>query len=228
MTAGRLRAPLAAIGLVALAVFVLDTIEALRHPYLPFDVPLALLVQRVPWGPLLPAFALVDWFEGVRQVVATAAALLLVLALNRRAFPLVAVGALSGAAYSLTEALVARPRPPASLVHVIRHTAGYSYPSGHVVFFSWFVPLLVLALVRPYLPPVWSWLGWTLALLLVALAGVGRVYVGEHWPSDVLGGLALGVGWTALALSVRPLSDPVLEEERRPGARRRGPARLWG
>jgi len=44
-------------------------------------------------------------------------------------------------------------------------------------------------------------------LLAVCL---GRIYMGEHWPSDILGGLALGLGWTSLALSVRLISDPVL------------------
>lgn len=222
-----LRAPLLAVGLVAAAVFGVDTFEALHHPYLPFDVPVARAVQSVPWGPLVPAFAFVDWLEGVRQVVAAGAALLLVLLVNRRAAPLLAVAALSGAAYSLTELLVARPRPPAGLVHVVRHTAGYSYPSGHVVFFSWFGPLLVLTLVWPHLPRACTVLGAMAAAAVLALAAVGRVYTGEHWPSDVLGGLALGVGWTALALSVRRLSDPALERAR-PGARRRGPARLWG
>lgn len=222
-----LRAPLVAVGLLAAAVFGVDTFEALHHPYLPFDVPVARAVQSVPWGPLVPAFALVDWLEGVRQVVAAAAALLLVLLVNRRAAPLIAVAALSGAAYSLTELLVARPRPPAGLVHVVRHTAGYSYPSGHVVFFSWLGPLLVLAVVWPHLPRVCTVLGGLAVAAALALAAVGRVYTGEHWPSDVLGGLALGVGWTALALSVRRLSDPALERGR-PGARRRGPARLWG
>ena len=225
--AAPLRAPLAVIALLAAVAFGADTFEALRHPYLPFDVPVERALQAVPWGPLVPAFAFVDWLEGVRQIVAAAAALLLVLLLNRRATPLIAVAALSGAAYSLTEAVVARPRPPAGLVHVVRHTAGYGYPSGHVVFFSWFVPLLVLTLVWPYLPRVFTVLGGAVAVGALALAGIGRIYSGEHWPSDVLGGLALGVGWTALALSVRRLSDPVLER-RRPGARRRGPARLWG
>ena len=204
-----IRMPLAIAGLVAAAAFGIDTFEALHHPYLPFDVPLTRAVQAVPWGPLLPAFGLVDWLEGIRQIVAAVAAVLAVLLLNRRAAPLVALAALSGPVYSLTASLVARPRPPAALVHVIRHTSGYGYPSGHMVFFSWFVPLLVLALVRPHLPRAVTALGWLLALATLVLAGLGRVYVGEHWPSDVLGGLALGAGWTLMALSVRRLSDPL-------------------
>jgi membrane-associated phospholipid phosphatase len=203
--------PLAIAALVALAAFAVDTIAALQNPHLPFDVPLARAVQAVPWGPLLPAFGLVDWLEGTRQVVAALAAVGAVLLLNRRAAPLVAVAALSGPIYSAIAPLVARPRPPADLVHVIRHTAGYAYPSGHMVFFSWFVPLLVLTLVRPYLPRAVTAAGWLVALATLVLAGAGRIYVGEHWPSDVLGGLALGAGWTLLALSVRWLSDPALK-----------------
>jgi membrane-associated phospholipid phosphatase len=225
--AAPLRAPLFVLGLLAAVAFGLDTFEALHHPYLPFDVPVERAVQAIPWGPLVPVFALVDWLEGVRQVVAVAVGLLVVLLVNRRALPLLVVAALSGAAYSVTEVLVARPRPPAGLVHVVRHTAGHSYPSGHVVFFSWFVPLLVLVVVRPHLPRVWTLLGWLVAVAALVLAGVGRIYDGEHWPSDVLGGLALGVGWTALGLSVRRLSGPALERTR-PGARGGGPARLWG
>ncbi|HEY7202444.1 MAG TPA: phosphatase PAP2 family protein [Candidatus Dormibacteraeota bacterium] len=221
-----LRAPPVIIGLLALAAFAVDTALALRQPHLPFDVPVTRALQAVPWGPLVAAFAAVDWLEGIRQVIVAVAGIVLVLLLHRRAAPLALVAAMSGIAYSATEQLIARPRPPAGLVHVVRHTNGFSYPSGHAVFFSCFVPILLLALVRPRLPAAFTWLSLLLSVALAALAGVGRVVVGEHWPSDVLGGLALGVGWAALALSVRWLSDPVLQ--RRPGTRRRGPARLWG
>jgi membrane-associated phospholipid phosphatase len=46
--------------------------------------------------------------------------------------------------------------------------------------------------------------------LLVAAAGLSRIYVGAHWPSDVAGGFLVGVAWTSLSLSLGRLSKPVL------------------
>lgn len=211
-----LRGPLLVAGLMAALVFGVDTLLATLNAYLWWDVPLHRAVQALPWGPLVPAFELVDYFEGVRQVALGVAGLVAVLLFNRRAVPLAVVLAFSGAVYTLTEELVMRPRPDPGLVHVIRHTNGFSYPSGHAVFFTWFMPLLLLCVVRPHLPRVFEVAGWVLAVVVLALACVGRVYIGEHWPSDVLGGLALGLAWTCLAFSLRPLSDPaLLTQERR-------------
>ncbi|MEP7104791.1 MAG: phosphatase PAP2 family protein [Chloroflexota bacterium] len=42
-------------------------------------------------------------------------------------------------------------------------------------------------------------------------ACISRIDVGAHWPSDVVAGLALGIGSATLFLSVRRLSDPVFE-----------------
>jgi membrane-associated phospholipid phosphatase len=55
---------------------------------------------------------------------------------------------------------------------------------------------------------------WAAAALSLATVCIARIYLGEHWPSDVIGGLALGLGFTCVALSVRALSNPVLARKR--------------
>ncbi len=83
---------------------------------------------------------------------------------------------------------IQRPRPSSSLVHVLQNVGGYSFPSGHVMFYTaffGFIWFLAFSLLKP------SWLR-TLILfilgLLIVLIGASRIYEGEHWASDVLGG----------------------------------------
>lgn len=201
-------------------VFGADTIAALFSNYLPLDLASERAVQGVSWGPLIPAFRAFDWLEGLKQTALSLVGILLVLILNRRGVLLMIFGALSAAIYTVVQAEVHRPRPDASLVHVVRHTSNYSYPSGHVVFFTWFLALLIICLAYRYLPRPAVMGLWVLAALILLTVAVGRVYDAEHWPSDDLGGFSLGVAWTALGLSIRRLSDPVLEARKgRPGIR---------
>ncbi len=193
-----------------MALYAIDTALAVNFSYLPFDIPIERFIQSVNWGPLVSIFMLLDWLGGWHQQVLGLAGIALVAAVNWRAVPLMIAGALSGAIYSITEMVIQRPRPPASLVHVITHTGSYSYPSGHVAFFSWFLILLIVCLAVGRVPrAVVACLGIAAALVVFAVC-IGRIYLGEHWPSDVLGGLALGLGWTSLVLSVRWLSGTAL------------------
>lgn len=193
-----------------MAIFAADTVAAASATYLPFDVPFERLIQSVNWGPLVQFFMLVDWLGGWHQQVLGLVGIALVATVNWRATPLMVVGALSGAIYSVTEMVIQRPRPSGNLVHVIVHTGSFSYPSGHVAFFSWFLILLIACLAVGHLPEPIVAATWALAALVLLAVGIGRIYLGEHWPSDVVGGLALGLGWTSLALSVRLLSNPAL------------------
>jgi len=53
---------------------------------------------------------------------------------------------------------------------------------------------------------------WLVAVALTLLVGVSRIYLGVHYPTDVLGGFAVGIIWvTAVALGDR------LAEHRRRG-----------
>ena len=205
---------LLALGLVCMALYAADTLFALYRPYLPFDVPVERFIQSINWGPMVQVFSALDWVEGTRQQMLGVAGIVLVAAVNWRAAPLMVWGALSGAIYTITAMLVDRPRPSPDLIHVIRHTGSSSYPSGHVAFFSWFLILLILSVAVGRLPRGFVVVAWMAALLVLLAVCIGRIYIGEHWPSDILGGLFLGLGWTSLGLSIRLLSNPVLEGKR--------------
>jgi undecaprenyl-diphosphatase len=208
---GAFRLPLLVLAVVAAVAFVADTLEVLSQPVPGFDLALERAVQAASWGPLVAVFGAFDWFEGLKQVAAAVLGLVVVAIWNRRGLLLMVWGALSAGAYTLLEMVVQRPRPAAGLVHVIRHTSGWSFPSGHVIFFTWFIAYLLLILGRRYLPRTVVLAGWVLQGVVLAIVCVGRVYTGEHWPSDVFAGLLLGLAWTLFGLSIRRLSDPVLD-----------------
>jgi PAP2 superfamily. len=92
----------------------------------------------------------------------------------------------------LVKDLVQRPRPASSLVNVYATLTSYSFPSGHVMFylgFFGFIWFLAFTLLKPSIKR-------TILLLffgiLIGLIGISRIYVGEHWASDVLGAYLLG------------------------------------
>jgi membrane-associated phospholipid phosphatase len=94
--------------------------------------------------------------------------------------------------------LVSRARPTANLVNVISQLNDSSFPSGHVLYFTacfGFLLFLTYTLVKH------SW--WRRAALAVfggmmLLIGPSRIYVGQHWASDVLAAYLLGSIWLAL------------------------------
>jgi membrane-associated phospholipid phosphatase len=87
---------------------------------------------------------------------------------------------------------IRRPRPTIDLVHVFGVLNSYSFPSGHVMFYVGFYGFLWF-LVYTLLKRSWRR---TLLLIflgsLIALVGISRIYLGQHWPSDVLGAYLLG------------------------------------
>lgn len=89
-----------------------------------------------------------------------------------------------------------RVRP--DLVDHLTHSTNSSFPSGHALQSTVAFLLIGALLARaPQNRPLRR-LILTGAVLLTLLVGVSRIYLGVHWPTDVLAGWCLGVAWTAL------------------------------
>jgi undecaprenyl-diphosphatase len=112
---------------------------------------------------------------------------------------------LSGeAVYALIKFAFHRPRP--TIIPHLSQAGWYSYPSGH----STLAPIvwgLGLALVAQMLDAHLTNLAlWTLAFVVSGAIALSRIYLGVHYPSDVLGGLCLGIAWVLLWRDRVPLS----------------------
>jgi membrane-associated phospholipid phosphatase len=99
--------------------------------------------------------------------------------------------------------IVARPRPSPDLVAIYGPGDGYGYPSGTTVFAIAFAGCLAFVLDPGGRrnPCVARWIIAALAVLVVLLVGLSRVYVGAHWLSDVVAGGLLGAAWLLVLLS---------------------------
>lgn len=99
--------------------------------------------------------------------------------------------------------LVDRPRPSPSLVDRRATFTSESFPSGHTMSGTTLLLLIVLVLLLLEVPRWLRAAGIGTAAAVLALSVVGDIYLGVHWPSDVLGGLlwAMTLVGAAVALA---------------------------
>jgi undecaprenyl-diphosphatase len=98
--------------------------------------------------------------------------------------------------------VIARPRPDDAIVQVMGNFKHESFPSGHVFFYvSFFGFLFFLAYVLLKRIPLRRILLVILAGPLL-LVGVSRVYMGAHWPSDVIGAYLAGGVWLMIMIEL--------------------------
>ncbi len=133
----------------------------------------------------------------VITLVTVVVAGLLALKREYRLLGLVALTAVGGALLETSLKLFfGRPRP-AIVPHLIQVHA-QSFPSGHSMMSSAVYLSLAALLARRDPSPRTRAYILSIALGLVFLIGLSRVYLGVHYPTDVLGGWLLGCAWAAL------------------------------
>jgi undecaprenyl-diphosphatase len=106
--------------------------------------------------------------------------------------------------------IFASPRPitPEVRQRIYETTEGLGYPSGHSMTAAMIATMAVIIVWHATTDAFIRSAVLVLALLYAGLVGWSRIWVGAHWPTDVLGGWSYGVALVLLAwVLTRPLAD---------------------
>ena len=175
--------------------FAFLTILVKTIPSFPIDLAITRAIQSINFPFFDEFMRLVSWpgFSPQSYLLSAVVVLIIyVLGLRWEAVAALVAALLPPLINVLVKELIRRPRPTVDLVHVFRILNSYSFPSGHVMFyvgFFGFLWFLAYTLLKK------SWRRTALLLMygiLILLVGVSRIYLGQHWPSDVLGAYLLG------------------------------------
>lgn len=121
----------------------------------------------------------------------------LILTRKRHAAAIVLLSIISGTILSnLLKWIFARPRPDLVPHEMMVYTQ--SFPSGHAMLSAVVYLTLGALLARTQAEPKVKVYLLLLAITLTLTVGISRVYLGVHWPTDVLAGWAGGACWALL------------------------------
>jgi undecaprenyl-diphosphatase len=169
-------------------------VEELREgEAFPFDAPLLQFAHALARDGLDRVFLVVSQLGYGHGVVPLDVVLVLALAWRRRMREGLFAGiAVAGSALLnvLAKHVYARPRPDLWLS--IAPETTYSFPSGHAMGSMTLGAVAILLAWRTR----WRWPVAAVAAVFVLLVGLSRVYLGVHYPSDILAGWAVACGWT--------------------------------
>ncbi len=177
-------------GIAALFAFAVLLVCVIKDCTAGFDDPIREWFYSLR-SPALTGAAIVITTLANKYVIIGLCLLLLIIPRTRMTFgiPLSAGALVTMLGNSLTKHLVERPRP--EVVHLVTEH-GFSFPSGHSITSMFFYGFAIWL--------VWRYVGnqrakWILTILLAIpplLVGPTRVYLGVHYPTDVLGAWCLG------------------------------------
>lgn len=181
--------------IVTLGAFALLAFAATSTPFFPLDLKVTKALQAIQSPVFLAAMNVISWpgfFPQSAVIPALIGLFIYSLGLRWEAVTAVLAAFLPPLLNVFVKDLIRRPRPAVNLVDVFRVLNSYSFPSGHVMFyicFFGFLWFLVFTLLKH------SWIRTFLLVLLgsfIALVGMSRIYLGQHWASDILGATLLG------------------------------------
>lgn len=163
--------------------------------FFPIDLKVTKFIQAMDYPIMTELMTGISWPGYTPQsflLVLLTAGLVFVLGLRWEAIVVLVSAAFEELLNLLIKVLIHRPRPAADMVHVFQILGSYSFPSGHVMFYTCFFGFIWF-IIYALLKHTWKR---TLMLVIVGcpivLVSISRVYLGEHWASDTVGAYLLG------------------------------------
>ncbi|MBR8831116.1 MAG: phosphatase PAP2 family protein [Chlorogloea purpurea SAG 13.99] len=86
---------------------------------------------------------------------------------------------------------------PELWTRLIKETS-YSFPSGHALGSLVLYGIIAYLLSQHY--PRWEKLFYCLAVILIGIIGFSRLYLGVHWPTDIIAGYVTGFLWLVICI----------------------------
>lgn len=195
---------------LALSLIVIDGDNAITR--FDHDAVTTLREHTTPSG--INRFKIITWFGSPALWIISPACGVYLLLRRQWANLLTGVAVIGGGKIlnTLLKDLFDRPRPV--WPEEFAHEGAPAFPSGHAMFSLLaygFILFLVWQSVKN--PPARAVLLFG-TVTFISLIGFSRLYLGVHYPTDVLGGYAMGGAWLSLCLLGRIMGDTSFREER--------------
>lgn len=190
-----------AIIILSLLMFAFIAINVATHDFLSFDTIIRNWVYSKRNSGLSSIIIPVTYSGNVETVMAIGVILMLWKTTRKTyGIPFAIVSVCSSMFYKFIKELFKRPRPDVA-VHLIKQ-GGYSFPSGHsmncLVCYGFLIYLINRHCKNKKLARILT----ILLTLQVICIGLSRVYVGVHFPTDILGGWSLGLAFLTVAIII--------------------------
>ncbi|TBR60925.1 phosphatase PAP2 family protein [Mastigocladus laminosus UU774] len=171
----------------------------------PWDLPILVTIHSVAQPQLDAIAAFLTKFGSFRTVLPILLVITLILLVQRRwrSLSYLLITAIGSATINRTaKEFWHRVRP--HLWDSVAPEFDYSFPSGHAMTSMTFVAILVVLTWGS----IWCWLTVTSGSLYLLTIGWTRLYLGVHFPSDILAGWMVAIAWAiGVSFIVKPYSQ---------------------